>query len=486
MRLHVGGREELGKLDSDCQQQCVFHGVCLILSDDGSFDNAKYTCDMIHPLLCYLGIALSFLISFKLYSSGLLEEQTYFYLPIVLLISFYTGYAILTDKQKYQKRRFSQSVATATGKYIFWGLVLLGVMAIYRFHHPWYQELTTNTRRFLWHFIYAFAICGWPYLFLSDRYRYCQSNVMLDRYMTAAVLLRHLWRRDFSRFRARLASRQVKRMFISAALRIHYIPVMFEQVYSGMTNFMMQWRMDSEQVTLSVTDFGLSAHTHAFSWVLLLTTLAWLVDSNNAGIGYFWESRFTKTCFREMDPYPHHWVVTLACYIPFIYFVDAYVGAFPALPDDSLRVFDSVGVQHAIDAFLLLMFPTFSHNLQGMFTGANINHAIDILMVVVLLCYMASGSALSFSYSNLCYKKIQTRGIYGIIRHPAITFKIIWFTLAFYRFAPAYSLPWLFCYVFWMGIYIYRAFIEEQFLRRFPDYRVYMQKTRYRFIPGIA
>ena len=34
-------------------------------------------------------------------------------------------------------------------------------------------------------------------------------------------------------------------------------------------------------------------------------------------------------------------------------------------------------------------------------------------MVTVLLLYMASGSALAFSFSNLSYKKIQTRGLYG-------------------------------------------------------------------------
>ena len=84
------------------------------------------------------------------------------------------------------------------------------------------------------------------------------------------------------------------------------------------------------------------------------------------------------------------------------------------------------------------------------------------------------------------HKKIQTRGPYRLMRHPATTFKLIYFTLAFYRFAPAYTTGWLVFYLFWIGIYLTRALVEERFLRRFPDYREYMKQTKYRFIPGIA
>ena len=378
-------------------------------------------------------------------------------LPAVLLIAFYTIHAIATDKQKYQKRSLTQSILTGIGKYLIWGCILLAVLALYHFH-PAYRSMTTNTRVFLKHFIYVFAVCGWPYFFLADRYRYCLSNVMVDHYITISVLLRCLRRGEFSQFKRHLATRQTKRMLISAALRVHFIPVMFEQVYFGITTFTLQAHDLTDSIESMPTPFMLQAHVLITSTLIMLTTLAWLIDSNNAGIGYFWESQFTKTCFREMDPHPSHWVVTLCCYIPFIYCMNAFVVVFPSLPEDSDRLFSSTGV----------------------------NMAIDIVMVIVLLFYMASGSAMAFSFSNLCYKKIQTRGLYGIIRHPAISFKIVWFTLAFYRFAPAYSIGWLLCYISWMSIYVCRAFVEERFLRRFPDYQAYMQKTRYRFIPGLV
>lgn len=393
---------------------------------------------MIHPLFCYLFIFLSFAISFALFISGKLDDWTYFYVPIVLLIAFYTIHAIATDTQTYRKRKWTRSVVTATGKYVFWGCILLAVIGLYRFH-PGYKAMTPNTSRFFVHFLYAFAACGWPYFFLADRYRYCVRNVILDPYFTIVMLLRCLWRGQFERFRRRLATRQFKRLLVSAALRVHFIPVMVEQVYIGIT-----------MITMSV-------QTDTYSKIALLMALAWLIDSNNASIGYFWESVFTKTSFRAMDPYPSHWVVTLACYAPFVYFVNSFVVEFPRVGDNSERIF--------------------SH--------ASMNTAIDITMVVVLFLYVISGSALSFSFSNLSYKKIQTKGPYRFIRHPSITFKIIWFTLAFYRYAPAYTIGWTLCWASWMGIYVCRAFVEERFLRRFPEYQAYMQRTRYRFIPGL-
>jgi len=411
---------------------------------------------MIHPFFCYLFIALSFLLSFTLFISGTVDEQKFFYLPFVLLIAFYTIHAVATDKQTYQKRSFKQSFFTATGKYFLWGILILAILGLYHFH-PAYRLLTTNTRRLFEHFFYAFLVCGWPYFFIADQYRYCLRNVLTDYFITIAVLLRCLKRRQFARFKKRLAARQTKRMLTSAALRVHFIPVMIEQVYLGVAMFTLQYQAESSQFYLSLKDATQQTEAQLYSVLTILTTLAWLIDSNNAAIGYFWTSPFTKTRYREMDPYPSHWVVTLACYIPFIFFVNEYVVAFPSLGDASERIF----------------------------SYTEVNLAIDIAMVVTLLLYMSSGSALSFSYSNLSYKKIQTKGPYRIIRHPAITFKIVWFTLAFYRFVGAYTFGWLLCYIAWMSIYICRAFVEERFLRRFPAYQTYMQQTRYRFIPGV-
>jgi len=399
---------------------------------------------MIHPFLCYLGITLSFGLSFILFISGDLDVEKYFYAPVFLLIAFYTVHAMITDKQKYQRRTFKQAAGKAVGKYFFWGLVLLGVFKFYH-AHPFYYQMTPNTRRFIEHFFYAFCYIGLPYFYLEEKYRYCRDNVQGDAYTKIVLLLRCLLRRKVRLFGRRLAGRQTRRMVFSAILRILYLPIMIEQVYYGTKTFTLWTQAPNFQLNL-------------LTFIFLGTTLCWLIDSNNASIGYFWQSSFTKTRFREVDPYPLHWIVVLVCYPPFIEFATTRFVPFPALPDNSLLFFSHTGL----------------------------NTVIEIAMLIVLILYMLSGSALAFGASNLSYKKIQTKGPYRFMRHPATTFKLLFFTLAFYRFAGAYSFAWLICFLVWVMIYVGRTLVEERFLRRVPEYRAYMKKTKYRLFPGIV
>ena len=397
---------------------------------------------MYHPFFCYLGVALTFTLTFALFEYSSLNAQKFFYAPIFLLIAYYTVVSMLGDRQIYQKRSFKQAILKSIGKYIYWGLVLAAVIWFYRVH-PAYKAVTPNTRIFLEHFFYAFAVCGLPYFYLEEKYRYCQGNVLADPYLKISLLIRCLRRMDLHRFRRRLFSKKSKGLFLAWILRIHYLPIMIEQVYFGVTA--LTQGVKPQDYTLR-------------SVILMLTALAWLIDSNNASIGYFWQSAFTKTRFREIDPHPFHWIVVLACYPPFLYFVTSYFALFPSLPETSQRIIDNAGV----------------------------NTGIDLILLTALILYMLSGCSLAFSCPNLSYKKIQTKGPYRFMRHPATTFKLIFFTLAFYRFAPAYTAGWLVFFLFWLSVYIVRALVEERFLRRFPEYQAYMKKTKYRFIPGIA
>lgn len=397
---------------------------------------------MHHPFFCYLGVALTFTLTFVLFGYSLLDPHRFFYIPIVLLITYYTVVAMLGDRQIYEKRSFKQVFCKSLGKYVFWGFILASILCFYHVH-PAYKAVTPNTRIFFEHFFYGFAVCGLPYFCLEEKYRYCLENVLADPYLKIVLLIRCLRRMDFHRFRRRLFSRKSRGILLSAILRIHYIPIMVEQVHYGVTTLAQDGKFQNGTL---------------HSVLLMITVLAWLIDSNNASIGYFWQSAFTKTRFRAIDPYPRHWILVLACYPPFIYFVNSYFAVFPSLPETSQRVFINPGV----------------------------NIGIDIAVLTALVLYMLSGCALGFSCSNLSYKKIQTKGPYRLMRHPATTFKLIFFTLAFYRFAPAYTVGWFVFYLFWVSIYIGRALVEERFLRRFSDYRAYMKQTRYRFIPGIA
>ena len=399
--------------------------------------------DMIHPYLCWVGIFLSFGVSLALFTSDLLDVHEYYYVPALLLIGFYTAHAILTDRQQYQSRTIRQVVPKAIGKYIMWGLIIYGVKNFYA-AHPLYSDFTPNTRRFFGDFLALFLIVGLPYFFLAEKFRYCQDNILGDPYLRILSLLKCLKNREFRLIGRRLRKKSYKRIYLMAFIRIHYIPIMFEQVFrnvEGVTGFLQgsnfQWNLASS--------------------VLVATTLAWAIDANNGAIGYFWESWFTRSRFRQIDMNPLHWFVILICYAPFVGLAGQFV-PFPQVAADSVPLI----------------------------SGSSFHSAIEVALLIFLALYVLSGSTLNFSTSNLCYKKIQTKGPYAIVRHPATTFKLLFFFLAFFRYRAALTFAGILCYSIWLTVYICRALVEESFLKKFPDYRKYMKKTRHRFIPRVC
>lgn len=398
---------------------------------------------MIHPVFCYLGVTLVFGVSLALFVLGWLDVQRYFYAPIVLLIGYYTVFSILTDKERYLKRTWKQVVPKAIGKTLMWGLIVWGVIAFYG-AHPLYRDFTVETRHFLNHYLKAFCFGGFFYFLLAEKLRYSRGHFLGDPYLRLLSVLRGLVRLRFRSIGRRLYKRPYRRFYTMALVRVHYIPIMVSQVYLNVTMLTAALQNDNVQWTLPMV-------------LWMVTLLSWLIDSNNAAIGYFWESWFTKTRFRDMDPYPIHWFVVLMCYVPFIKFAGQFV-PFPSLPDDSARLFQS----------------------------SQVNMALDVVMAIALVLYMLSGCALWFCASNLCYKKIQTRGPYALVRHPATTCKLVFFFIAFFRYRQAFSFVGVLCFGIWLGVYVARALVEERFLRHYPVYRNYMKKTRYRFIPGLC
>ena len=398
---------------------------------------------MIHPAFCYLFLTFSFGLSLFLCISGRIRVNEYFYLPLCLMISLYTLYAVLTDKQKYTPRTIRQVLPRALGKYIMWGLILFGIINLYKYH-PLYSNYAIHTRKFFEDYFKWYLRLGFVYHFLAEKYRYCTDNLLGDPYVRLLSLFRCLYRGKFSQFKRRIIHHSYRRFYMGALFRVHYIPIMIEQVHLGMFNLTRIGRHPNFSWSLSVV-------------VMVGMALCWLVDSNNGAMGYFWESRFSKTRFRDIDLNPIHWFVVLICYIPFNRYAADFI-PFPDPPAGSAQLFSS-------STFAL---------------------GTDVVLLILLTLYMLSGSALAFSTSNLSYKKIQTRGPYAFVRHPATAFKLGFFFVSFFRFQSACHLLGMSMFAFWMIIYISRALVEENFLKRFPEYQAYMKKTRYRFIPGIC
>lgn len=82
----------------------------------------------------------------------------------------------------------------------------------------------------------------------------------------------------------------------------------------------------------------------------------------------------------------------------------------------------------------------------------------------------------------IAVRKVKTGGLYRVVRHPMYLTDILW-RIGYL----AGNLYWPNALIFLASTacYIYRAILEERFLSQFPEYRDYMKKVRYRFVPRV-
>lgn len=117
-----------------------------------------------------------------------------------------------------------------------------------------------------------------------------------------------------------------------------------------------------------------------------------------------------------------------------------------------------------------------THDPALLFAAQVITGAAVVLGTVALLNLGRSFGIL------VAVRKIKTDWLYSVVRHPMYLTDIVW------KVGMLLFLPYWFnavVMVFAVGCYVWRAIIEERFLCQFPEYREYMQKVRYRFIPGV-
>ena len=82
----------------------------------------------------------------------------------------------------------------------------------------------------------------------------------------------------------------------------------------------------------------------------------------------------------------------------------------------------------------------------------------------------------------IAYREVKSRGLYGIIRHPMYATDI----LLRIGFTINHCTPFtVIAFIASTGCYVYRAILEERFLIQQPEYREYMHRVKYRFIPFV-
>lgn len=82
----------------------------------------------------------------------------------------------------------------------------------------------------------------------------------------------------------------------------------------------------------------------------------------------------------------------------------------------------------------------------------------------------------------IALRQVRTGGLYAFIRHPMYFTDILWRVGLVLKNPAAIN---FLVFVVSSACYVYRALLEERFLEQRPEYRAYMDKVRYRFLPGV-
>ncbi|WP_171016473.1 isoprenylcysteine carboxylmethyltransferase family protein [Pseudomonas sp. D(2018)] len=192
---------------------------------------------------------------------------------------------------------------------------------------------------------------------------------------------------------------------------------------------------------------------------LLFNTLI-LIDTGVFILGYTFEHPRLGNTIKSADPNISGWFFALICY--------------PPLLDHTRNIIE--WSNHSTTTGTDLIIATLS----------------SIAMLVLMAIYTWASVALGFKASNLTNRGIINKGPYKYVRHPAYAAKnLSWFVgglplaLTIAQENLQQGLLALIGMLCWIGIYVMRAITEERHLSSDPDYKEYMSKVRYRFVPGI-
>ncbi len=116
-----------------------------------------------------------------------------------------------------------------------------------------------------------------------------------------------------------------------------------------------------------------------------------------------------------------------------------------------------------------------------------------ICSILSFMVYTSATVVFGLRFSNLTHRGVITTGPYAFIRHPAYASKnfswwcvmlpfALWQIYSSGSWTPALQILGM---VLMSFVYYRRAITEEQHLSRDPEYRAYMAKVPYRFIPGV-
>jgi protein-S-isoprenylcysteine O-methyltransferase Ste14 len=317
------------------------------------------------------------------------------------------------------------------------------------YYKPWFTMMG-----YFWS-IYLYG--GLPYVLLT---RALQHDAQGDRKQGAFVVLKL-----FRKLAAALAGKKNKDVvppfdrydkssILGLLVKCFFVPLMtvfFVDQFSHLVKN-MGFMFGGTRNGFNVKDFHNVSYTVVFS-----------IDVGLAWCGYVLSSRWIKNSIFSAEPTMLGWVVALASYPPW----NRFFGFYLSTPGES--------------AFFNMASP----------------RAVAVMAVMSALSFTIYTSAtvmFGLRFSNLTHRGIISTGPYAYVRHPAYAAKnfswwCVMFPVALYQAGAQKSAAPLLQVLGLVGltfIYYMRARTEEKHLRKDPEYRAYMKKVPWRFIPGVV
>jgi len=400
-----------------------------------------------------LGTALSFFALFMQWGF----QPDYFYLPILALAAIY-GLINLVHQGKglsdfciETRPDFASLLRRALARYLVWLPIIYIAAHAYRMV-PYYNSEETQPALFFFDMLLKlYLVGGMPYFLITLAIKSSRVEDFYDPavriiHMIKQTLYRVLLRKDRLSLLQVFKKRYNRKVLLNLVMRAYFIPIMVSQV----------------NVMLNQSVLSTANHFNDFSLLTVLFWLAamlWLCDVINASVAYGIESRWLENRTRSIDLSITGWAVCLFCYYP----LNNITG--------SLLPFAYTVVNNDPSSLLV--------------PELGFLYGVKILEISLLALHVYIDVSLGTSVANISLKKLQTTGPYGVVRHPGTTTKLAFWLLISAGYSAFWSWPIILGQLAWSALYIGRALTEERHLRQHQEYREYMKKVRYRFIPGL-
>jgi len=335
---------------------------------------------------------------------------------------------------------------SAAWRFLGLWLIISLFAAVYRFH-PYYQRPFFFAFQAIVINIYGwFCLGGFFYVWLTYRLRHQRSDDLTDPALLALSLVRRSWQalrsHSWAPWLRYWRSPRVCLLLRALGVKFFFVPLM--------TVFLAEHVYEASR--LWQRPYPAGGGIEWANWVMAFSyQLIFLSDTAVALVGYSFESLWLKNKTRSVDKTWSGWIVCLMCYPPF----NDVAGLYLPLGDGGNALGFSGGTLLALRGFALVFFAL----------------------------YLWATLALGVRFSNLSNKGIVARGPYRWVRHPAYACKnLAWWMEKLPTMADFHTvLPVL----AWNAVYVLRGLTEERHLRTDPAYRVYCQRVRYRFVPGV-